>query len=333
MTEQKMITRIEALLERARHESTGAEEAAACQEKAEALMQKHRIDMAKLDLEDNKSGRKIESARLERLKGMFMLSLEDMRGLIFEHCGCMIHRVYDGTMVVGYTDDIRYAEMLWSVVQLDFSSKMLPKWSPHRTFDHNVYLLKEAGKSWMEIVWEAPPAEGLNKNSGGRLRSAYASWASKIGAPVKAQPRNPKKWREGFLESYVTTLVERLWAMKAKADMENPPGKTGEIALQRDQDRIKAEFWKLFPKLHPDYIKEQTEAERKRRQEWWDGLTPEQQKRELDADRKLRARYNRAYEPRKTDPDGWIAGRKAAMSLDLSAKGGRIGNDRGREVE
>lgn len=329
MEEQRIAAKIEALFARARdNEGTTEEEREACLQKAATLMMKYDIEAAKLDLDGkNKSGRKIVHMKLEYLSGEFCWELMEMRANLYRHVRCKVY----GRDVAGYEDDIRYADMLWAKVQMDFTSRMRPVWSKTRSFNENVYLLKESGKSWMDIVYAENRAMGpdstLNSKSGSKLRTAYKTWAKMIGQDSRqvdsrgrvSHAQSPQKWREGFMMSYKTTVSDRLWVMKRQAEAENAPGKEGEIALQHDEDRVNAFFWDLFPDLHPDNIaaknKQYEEQEKARRA----AMTEKERQREDEKLERDRRRYEREFKPRTIDRRGWEAGHSAGQKVDLSA--------------
>ena len=251
---ERITIKIQALLERAQHPATGDEERQACMEKADALMAKYRIDRAMLNFDRKDTIREIISREMDRNRSEYSAYLNSMMFRVYEHCGCKVASGYGKYTAVGYEEDIFFGDMLWATIQLEFARKMMPTWEASRPFDQNVFLLKESGKSWMEIVHMAPASERLNKNSGGRLRGAYKRWADKIGYAVpKEQPRQPKLWRESFAESFRVRLSERLWELSQKSKQD--VGEQGALAIIKDEDRVLQEFYRLFPNLDPENIR------------------------------------------------------------------------------
>lgn len=326
MTDEKIQKKIKALLDRANHEGTTEHEAALCQEKAEALMQQYRITMAMMDFDSNESGRKIVSEELDTNFEAHTGRLRSMMFSVYKHCGCQIGQKWTGTTAVGYEDDLFYAGMVWANIYLDFSRQLLQTWQANRTFDSNVYHLKESGKSWMEIVYASPASEGLNKNSGARLRAAYARYAESIGADKKAQPRNPKLWRESFAQSYSVRLGERLWDLRQKAEKENTTDEKGALALVRDEDRVKAEFYRLFPDLDPENVAKRMDEYRAAEEARRAGLSDKERAAEDRARERASRRIYRAPKTRNADMAGWNAGHKAASNVDLG--GTKIGRNK-----
>lgn len=332
MAEERIAAKIEALFARARdEEGTTEAERDACLSKAEALMMKYNIDSAILDMDgSNKSGRVITRITLSRLDGEFCYDLEDLRLSLYQHARCATAYADGGRQVVGYEDDIRFGDLLWAKVQMDFTSRMRPVWSKSRSFEENVYLLKESGKSWMEVVYAENRALGveskLTEKSGSKLRTAYRNWAKMIGQDSRqvdargrvAHAQNPKKWREGFMMSYTETVGNRLWKMRMQAEADNPPGKEGEVALLHDADRVKAHLWDLFPDLHPDEVKRRSDEAWQKEEERRAKLTDKERRREDEKRERENRRWERSYKPRTIDPRGWQAGHSAAQKVDLS---------------
>lgn len=238
---------------------------------------------------------------------------------------------------VGYEDDLFYAEMLWANVYMDFITKMFPKWEPWRSFDENVYIIKSSGYGWPHVCVEGLRNNGADQsgpltqaNSGSKLRTAFKREAKRRGEvvlPGRQQPAVPQLWRDSFAQSYQSTVESRLQTMKWQN--REAAGNGSEIALVKDEDRIKAEFWRLFPQYDPEEHKRrwarmdaEEEARRAR-------LTPE----ELEAEEKEREKEERRWARRKpakekqADMRGWNAGNKAGNSVKLSADK-NVGNGR-----
>lgn len=318
--DMKITERIRKLLERATHEGTSDAEAEACKLKAEMLMAKHRIDMAMLAFEHKDQAREILVHKIERHRLEYAGVLNSLKMFIYRHCKCQVHNGWEELTAVGYESDLMYADLIWSGVYLDFVGKMLPTWSAERSFDQNVYLLKESGKSWMEIVYAAPAEAGLNRNSGSRLRTAYANWARKIGAEVKAQPRSPKVWRQGFVEGFDVHLRSRLMAMADQAKAENSTSEKAAVALQTDEDRVNQFFWTMFPELHPDALRKRREEWKAQREAKEAAKTPEEREKERKAAEREQARFRKMYYNQRYNPDsgtGYSAGIDAAKNVDL----------------
>lgn len=327
--------RIQGLLERAGHPETPENERQACQEKADALMQQHRIERAMLNFDRKDTVKEIISRDIDRAQGEYSGQLRSMQYAILIHAGCQAAIKWEHMTAVGYEEDIFFAEILWAQVRLDFTSKMFPKWEPHRSFDANVYEIKSAGYSWVQVCemgmsHNAKDVTGVltMKNGGSKLRTAFKREAKRRGVevlPGKQQPMKPQLWRDSFATSYRSTLEQRLMML---ADKNRGP-KEYAVALQTDADRVLAEFYRLFPNLHPDYLREQSEKMAAERQAYLDNMTPKE-RREWERDQ--RAWEKIATKKRYADPKAWAKGHEAASNVNVS-RGNAVGDPNRKGLE
>lgn len=319
-TEDSLLNKIQNLLTLAGREDTPEHERRLAQERAEVMMQKYRIDMAMLAFNDIGKQREILVHDLHRQQEDYAGYLNSMMANVYKHFQCPVSQKWDAITAVGYEDDLRMASIMWSGVHMDFVSKMMPVWSPSRTFDHNVYLLKESGKSWMEIVEAAPEDALLNRNSGGRLRNAYLNWAKHIGAELKPHARNPKKWRAAFVDAYRTRLNQRLYQLRQMRDAEsrsaNDDDSRVSLAIQTDEERVMSEFYRLFPNLDPQNIAKANQDFMDREAARRAGLSDAERAKE-DREHERWERRMRNRPARYHDAAGWNAGTKAADEIDL----------------
>lgn len=330
MTEpnESAMRRIQALLERAGHPETPEHERDACQEKADKLMQQHRIERAMLNFTRKDVPKEIMSKDIDRASGEYSNQLRQMQYAILKHAGCQAAVNWEVMTAVGYEEDIFFAEMLWAQVRLDFTSKMFPRWETWRSFDANVYEIKSAGYSWVQVCsmgmeHNAKDVTGVltMKNGGSKLRTAFKREAKRRGVvvlPGKQQPMKPQLWRDSFASSYRNTLENRLWALAEK----NRGPREHALALQTDADRVLAEFYRLFPKLHPDYIAEEARKAREAHEAWLAGMTPKE-RREWERDQ--RAWEKIATKKRYADPNAWQKGHEAASNVNVS-RGNAVGD-------
>ena len=317
------IRKVEGLLNRANHKETGEEEREACLAAADRIMKKHRLDRAMLYQSGKAPEREIVVKTYEPIEAeRFSTNLSYMRSAIFRHCGVMFRPGWRQGTAVGYEEDIFFAEMLWSSVYLDFITKMFPKWEPWREFDRNVYAVKTAGYSWPEVRDMALPhkpsdrtGELTFKNAGSKLRTAFKREAERLGVEVERQPQRPDKWRKGFAIGYDTSLRIRLRTMEINGMEE--PGSDGEIALMRDEDRVKAKFWEVFPEEHP-------EVQARKNKEWeeeWKAAeaakTPAEKAAEEKARERALKRQNKSVADL-YDNAGFSTGQKSAHEVNLS---------------
>lgn len=323
------IRKVEALINRANHKDANSEERIACLAKADEIMAKHRLDRAMLFKDGNKPEKEIIVKTVSALPySPYVGSLTWMRKDILTHCGVMSRTWQEEVTLVGYEEDIFYAEMLWTSVYMEFTSKLFPKWESHRGFDANVYALKNAGYSWPEVR-DFALAENAGdhiskltvKNAGSKLRTAFKREAQRNGIevlPGRQQPANSRAWRDSFVEGFVNTLYGRLAVLSAKA--KEAAGEAGEIALISDADRVKHRFWEMYPETHPEAIRRVIEENRASFDRAESEMT-EAEKKKLERDQKAAARRWTREQDRKMNSSsyqhGYSTGRDTARSLNL----------------
>ena len=329
--EDKIIRRIQSLLERATHPETPEGERESAYSKANAMAQKFRIDMSKLNARENKE-RKPETRKFDiSYRYPYAQQRKYMQQGILEHYGIqVVEWATDQLQGVGFEEDFTLADLMWTSVNLDFATKIMPSWNHDRDLAWNIFTQKNAAKSWMEIIKMAPPEAGLHKNSGNMMRKVYADECARRGVEPMEHSRNPAKFRESFAESYASTIRTRLWRMKReeKEFQDSAEGdKEGMLALIRDDDKVKQAFYDQFPFMRPasDAQRARWKAEREARlrieEERRAKLTPKQREAEdKKAERqraKDRAKWDCESARKALDMDGWSAGHRAASEAQL----------------
>ena len=315
MRNEGIMGTIESLLSLASHPGTPPGEAQSAQEKAEALMTKHKIDRATANF--GKTEKEVLAEVIEvELQPLNLIDVnacttgsrrdvkefqtsgivQGIRTIIYTHAGCMVN----GRVVFGYEEDIAYAEILWMAVFSEALRLMYPRWNTDIGFDENVYLIKKAGYSWsqvreMGIAYEAKDRNGplTAKNAGSKLRTAYRRHANSIGEVVEGrQPQDPHWWRLSFAHSFSTRISQRVAALRA--GREKYENKDNLPALIRDQDLVKQKYHEKFPYVEP---REETEEEKKEREKREKAILKKQ-------------RY--------VDPEAWNSGYLAAEEVNLN---------------
>jgi hypothetical protein len=263
------IAQIEALLTLASDPRTPDGERESAQTKADSLMFKARIDSAMLFQEEGPAaGREVIVKEYGPTSGEEFVGITNhLRASVFMHVGCMVHDRFTKLTVVGYEDEIRVAEMLWAQIFLHLTRTIFPRWEKFRSFDANIFELKQAGYSWPFVCEQGLRQDAgdhigklTQKNSASKLRSAYKREAKRRGievGPGKQQPINPKKWRRSFAEAYASKVKRRLADLQAHNEAE--AGETGVLALMSEQDRVKQQFYAMFPEMNPEVQKRRQE--------------------------------------------------------------------------
>lgn len=319
-TPEATMRRIQALLERAAHPTTPGPEKEASQAAADRLMSKYRLDRALLnfakDAKDRGLPEKREYEQINLIDDEMPMSSKDfkeewgienavrmLRHDIYYHAECRMFSTHKIVSVVGFEEDLFFADLLWNTVFLDLTVKMFPRWtgSGSDTFDKNVFLLKNAGYSWPQVREAALKVNARDKlgplthaNSSSKLRTAYARECKRIGfVPPEKQPRNPGLWRRSYIDSFRTRLNERFYEMKLAAKQDQQAaGEAGALALYQAADQVKDLFYEMFPDANPAN---------------WPKADPNAKKLKLP---KVRQRA--------ADEGAWAAGYSAASQINIS---------------
>lgn len=332
--------RIQALMERAMHPATPEEERESAQAMADKLMAKYRVDAAMLDFGKKENERRepvvhhfdpikiVDESSLRassRDTNEYSLQgrLTGVRAHIFSHCGCKARssfkegkRVYT---VIGYQEDVFFAELLWNTVFMDIVSKMYPSWNKEKSFDANVFDIKKAGYSWSQVreIGLANGGRDHNgpltfKNAGSKLRTAYKREASRRGEvvlPGKQQPTDPHWWRQSFCQAYIVRLEQRLRAMENQHEeykgIDNLP------AMQQSEEWVLRKYWEQFPDEHPDAVAE-------RMKKWREEDAKLEAEYRSGARKRPRSRSVSMPRMRQADGNAWSAGHEAANQVNLS---------------
>lgn len=288
-----VLSRVRKLIERADHAATPEAEADACRTKADRLMLDYAITESQLDATRPAAFRVTpEVAKFDLCSAAHPLSrfYADLISDLATHCRCQIvfhnftestKRAYGTTWVtaVGFPSDLRYLELLFTMIMLHMSGEMEPTPDPAKSFDENVYDLHEAGVKWRRVAdlmnaasvkrerpgmrveripgtehwWKAvrpskdQPDYLVPWPDGHRLINAYRRHCEKIGATPRAII-SPVTYQRNFADGYVRRISTRLYAMrKANSDI-------GTALALRTED-VKAKYDELFPDLRSAKLK------------------------------------------------------------------------------
>jgi hypothetical protein len=358
MADEKIMNRVRALLERAAHPTTPPAEAKLCEEKADALMAQHMIDRMDLTVEEKATIIKahwdirVNDAGKDshEFYGVIMSLLQN----VLRHCNIRINPRVEypkdengktnyslrRMTLVGFPEDIAYAEQVWFVVFKTFIMNVSPKWDTSKSLADNVYEHINAGFTWnrlREIAYNAvpdhygiPPLDPAKPNSGGgKLLKAYRE-----ALEARGEERNKTKrhtaYRASFARSYSATIGDRLYEMRSKAKEAVSDSDKFALALRDTKEQVDAEFYRLFPEYDPEVRRRMAEQEAAEAAAEFAKLSPEEQARQLKkqadeearwARRSSRARsnYGRVRESDRTDMGAWRRGKQVADSVNLRA--------------
>lgn len=337
MTEKldKIKARISALLNRADHHATGDHEAAACREKAEALMQSYRIERAMLNLEDN-SKRKFEVKEFDNTTDsrLFLRSAHfHLMRDSYKHAKCQVSGGFGKTTVVGYPEDVFYGTVLFQRACAEFIDKLYPKWDEGRSFQENCYRLKRSGLSFSDVLWRinGTDTDYASHTTVNQIRHAVWRWEEDNDIPHRPHSRRHDAYRDSFADAFIERFKERLQALRDREVGEENEKQEYAVAIIKDDDALKEEFYRLFPHLRPKTKEQIDEETAKWRQKWADEDAAEQARREkltqAERDREdakmaredaRRAReWERFSYRNRKDTTGWVEGTSAADKVRL----------------
>jgi hypothetical protein len=269
MEQDKVLERVRKLIALAETPGTPDAEADSARAKADQLMLDYAIEQADLDATRPASQRsEPEILKIDLIRGNSPVRREivSIAGHIADHCRCkvVIHGYFEDVndssvfdtfkvraTVIGYASDLRYFELLFTVVQLHFSGAVDPRPDTTLSFDEQCYRFHEAGITYRKMVHMLFPDE-LSRWStekevrklGGRCKSAYKRECKKRGEEPRAIP-NPDIYQRSFAKSYSHRIFWRLQSMQGSRS----GGTT--TALVRRIETVDEKMAEMFPDLSP----------------------------------------------------------------------------------
>jgi hypothetical protein len=354
MADQKIMSRIMKLLERANHPNTPEAERLSCMEKADALMAQHMIDRMDLKPEDKS---KIISDKWDLNTGEagteFSYHMVSMMENVLTHCGIRVNPKYTYTKdedgrtnyrtrrytVVGFPEDMAYAEQIWFRVFKEFVVNVNPKWDTSKPLAENVYHFARAGLAWGDVLkaaWAADPVDHygipeLLKGGGAKLRKLYQKECERRGEEY-SKTRTHSAYRSSFVQSYGGTIAQRLRTMREAAKESVSDAGKFALAIRDTKEQVDEEFYRLFPEYDPEVRRKMREAEEFAAACEWAALTEEEQAKVLKEEAAKEARWARqasrarrnygSVRERKTyDSAAWARGRDVASKVNLNVDG------------
>jgi hypothetical protein len=354
MADQKIMTRIMKLLERANHPETPEAERQACLDKADAMMAQHMID--RMDLKPEEKTKVVEATwdlSVGEAGSEFRQHVIGLMQTVVRHNGIRIHprTQYavreDGTTnwsvirykLVGFPEDMAYAEQIWFRVFKEFVSNVNPTWDTTLSVPENVYQFVRAGLAWGQIHAaatrngvELPPV--LN-GGGAKLRKMYKE-ECKRREEEYYKTRQHDAYRTSFARSFSSTIAHRLAEMREKSKDAVGDDDKFALAVRSTKERVDEEFYRLYPEYDPEVIRRMREAEEFEAACRFAMLSEDEQayviaqaeKEQADWEKKWRAREARASRARRNygyvrerndyDASAWQRGESVASRVNLS---------------
>lgn len=360
-----IMSRIMKLLNLANDTAATPAERALAEEQAERLMAKHMIDRFEAEQKAKNMGDSIRkpiqdewevdmgSYQPKDSKGNaeFNYQVLNMMQCVLRHCNIRVNnactyakvKVNAGTAaermatdpyrrvykIVGFPEDIAYAERIWFNVFRTFVSNVNPGWDINADLGKNAYEFASAGISWKEqvLIAEAAGDERLERpwryQGQDRSKPFYSSFQAGSlidpgneawGRSIHKLKRNCKKYctdnnleysyspgsnlrissRNSFARSYKNTIAFRLDEIREKAEHNSEVDRDKfALALLDTKDRVDQEFYRLFPEFDPDVQAKKRQEEEFLKACTWAAMTPDEQERVLREEAKAQADWER----------------------------------------
>lgn len=159
-------------------------------------------------------------------------------------------------VLVGYSGDLRLAEMVYTSARLVFGDRLEPKADPNLSDQVNAYRLRSAGITRdraAALIW----GETSHARAAAVGRMYKAECESRGEQPVlDGRGINAALYRDQFAKSFVGELDRRLRAARDAADSVG-----GALVLAGRAERIKEAFYNEFPELRPEPVTEVARTE------------------------------------------------------------------------
>lgn len=326
-TREDAMSQVMKLLSLAADPNTSEHERKLAEEHAERLMLQHTIDRMELKAEEkSRISQETWEVRIGDATQAFQeqhseygYSILRLVEDVLRHCHIRIHPNYafgkvDGTSrtdfglrvltVVGYPEDISYANRIWFNVFKAFVGNVNPTWDDSKHLGENCHNFLSAGFKWgkiWQIAFDRQPKTGYKLSRStviipdpktnkycSSLKAATKEYLLSQGKEYISHTQRHEAYRTSFARSYSSTITKRLQEMRRKAEHEVGDSDRYALALVDTDKQVQAEFYRLYPEYDPAVRKRQQEEEAFKAwckaAELWQSMTPEeQQKAYLDA--------------------------------------------------
>lgn len=342
-TEESVMTRVMKLMALANDESATPAERQLAAERAEKIMADNMIDRfeaaQRLKNGDTNARKPIHEKWVLPINDTgsreFNGIVSELFQYVLKHCNIRmsmkVSYVEGGWEfdIVGFREDIMYAERIWFNVFKAFVSNVNPKWSKTESVEYNSYVFASAGVSWKDMVllaedagddriewpWRYQDQNPADRNTyteyGWKLGQAIDPGNTPWGRSIHKLKRACKKYctdngveypyapgkklrtatRTSFARSYLSTIASRLSDLRRKAKDDIGGGDNRfALALNDTRARVDEEFYRIFPQYDPENIRKRYEEEDFLRACEWAALTPQEQQQVLKEQADQRAR-------------------------------------------
>jgi len=307
MADEKIMTRVMKLLDLAADAGATEHERELAAEQAERLMAKHMIDRMEAEKAARREGRaerKPEKAKWDIRIGFsdngarqqsneYGSTIINLAVDVLVHCGIRVHpraeypKSEDGRItdfntrvltLVGFSEDMSYAEKIWFRVYKEFVTNVSPQWIDGKDkLGENVYNFQKAGFKW-EQIWRAawnyqqkmresnPHWSYITATGRGReivdpyhnkycptLKASAKEYCASIGEAYTGHTQRHEAYKTSFARSYQSTISQRLRKLRDEAGKGDDGVDSNQFALAivDTKERVDEEFYRLFPEHDP----------------------------------------------------------------------------------
>lgn len=368
-TPEGVMSRIMKLLNLAAdEEGATSHERQAAEEMAERLMEKHMVDRFEAEQAAKKMGNSIRKPIQDSWEiYMSAIKVDDptvanaefdaqilaMMQSVLKHCNVRVNTRFEyarkligeefGTKkyatdysrrvykIVGFPEDIAYAERIWFNVFRTFVTNINPQWDVSKSIEWNAYNFASAGISWKQMVLIAEKAKDdriewpWRYQGDDKSAPFFSSFQAGIaidpgnepwGRSIHKLKRSCKKYcddqgldypyargaklrvasRNSFARSYNATIGQRLEEIRrlAKQGADHVDENKFALAVRDTTERVDEEFYRLFPEFDPEVRRRQNEAAEREAQAAWASLTKAEKQQLLRKQEEDERRWARA---------------------------------------
>lgn len=363
---EKVMSRVMKLLKVAGDPNATESERALAGEHAERMMAQHMID--RMDLTEEEKTEIVKDTwdlATGEAGTKYSYHVKELMEEVLRHCGIRVNPKQGYGMredgrpdygvrrftIVGFPEDLAYAEAIWFRVYKEFVGNINPQWDPSKSLEDNVYLFVKAGFSWIDTYRIGRKAEHVEwpeemPNGAPLLRRAYKRALDERGEEF-TKTRRREAYRDSFVKSYSSTIGTRLFDLRRKAKEYVADEDKFALALRSTKERVDEEFYRLFPEYDPEVRRKMQEAQDFELACAFAALPLDEQERLIkqEAERikrenaawersskRAKGNYRRVREYDDYEPTAWARGASVANRVNLN-NDGEVKEDKKGELE
>jgi hypothetical protein len=269
----KIMDRVQKLLNQAASVGLDTPEGRAFQAKADEQMQIHRIEEAALRAHQLAKGLSETKKHQPTDKIIEWVTIADefrdthqeiVRNFAWLTDVRLVYKGYSELRVFGYPDDIDYFQMLWVSTHLVFSGHLFPEWNKNLSAGDNIRAFAESGYKWM-YIWEAARRAGqplMRKrkgesemepvpappNDGGWMKREMAKAYRRDGLEKPQLTHGVKNYRLSYAQAFAAQIESRVADMKwTRERLARQDTSGAALVLAKDATALDDYLNKIYP--------------------------------------------------------------------------------------